>query len=157
MSNATPSLLPGNAPSAYGAGTAVGSPGAPSALPPATAAASGAKCGCNGGALATRTSAPVVGASTSLQAPSLRPGGTGASGAARTTWQSNVHVIGLWSINQDRNCWVYLDNVGWRNLSGDSESGLVAMNMLAAHAYQLGSPSYLYEEDDGRISQLYIW
>ena len=93
----------------------------------------------------------------SLQAPTLRPGTAGSAGAVTATWQSNVHITGLWSINQDRNCWVYLDTVGWRNLSGTSESGLVAMNMIAAHGHQLGSTSSLYEEDDGRISQLYVW
>jgi hypothetical protein len=68
-----------------------------------------------------------------------------------------VRVVGLWAINQDRNAWVYLDNVGWRKLSGTSESGLVSMNMLSAHAYQLGSSSSLYEGDDGSINQLYVW
>jgi hypothetical protein len=99
----------------------------------------------------------IVGASSSSQAPSLRPDSTNKAGAVTATWQSNVHVIGLWSINQDRNAWVYLDNVGWRKLSGASESGLVSMNMLAAHAYQLGSSSSLYEGDDGSINQLYVW
>jgi hypothetical protein len=155
MSDSKPSLLPGGSPSAGGAKTAAGAPAAPSALPPG-AAASGGKGRGTVGAAGKRTP-PAGGASTSLQAPSLRPGSSGAAGAVTATWQSNVHVIGLWSINQDRNCWAYLDTVGWRNLSGASESGLVAMNMLAAHAYQLGSASSLYEEDDGRISQLYVW
>ena len=60
-------------------------------------------------------------------------------------------------INQDRNCWTYLDTVGWRRLSEASESGLVAMNMLASDAYQLNATASLYEADDGRIAQLYVW
>ena len=132
---------------------------APSALPPAGAAAAGSKCGCDSGSASggSRLSAPPMAGGGALNAPSLRPGTAGAAGAVTATWQSNVHVVGLWSINQDRNCWAYLDNVGWRNLNNASESGLVAMNMLASHAYQLGSSSSLYEEDDGRISQLYVW
>jgi len=155
MSNTKPSLLPGNASGATnGAAT---STDAPSALPPAATTIGRDKCGCNDNSYVPHTAVRVVGTNVSLQAPSLRPGNAGGAGAVSATWQSNVHVMGLWSINQDRNCWVYLDNVGWRNLSGASESGLVAMNMLAAHACQLGSTTSLYEEDDGRISQLYVW
>lgn len=98
---------------------------------------------------------PATGMAT-MAAPSLRPSAGEVTGVA-ATWQSNVHVAGLWSINQDRNCWVYLDSVGWRNLSGASESGLVSLNMLASHAHQLGSSTSCYEEDDGRISQIYVW
>ena len=43
------------------------------------------------------------------------------------------------------------------SISDASESGLVAMNMIASHAYQLGTTSSLYEGDDGRIAQLYVW
>ena len=160
MANSTPSALPGKAPGAALTTSAAGSTNAPSALPPATStvAAGAGKCGCQGsGSTKVAGSSSSVGATAALQAPSLRPAATGSAGGATATWQSNVHVIGLWSINQDRNCWVYLDNVGWRNLSGASESGLVAMNMLASHAYQLGSTTSLYEEDDGSLSQLYVW
>jgi hypothetical protein len=155
MSNTIPSQLPGNAPGGIkGAEIATD---IPSALPPSTVATGSGKCGCNTSESAAQAAVPAVGANISLQAPSLRPGNAGSAGAVSATWQSNVHIAGLWSINQDRNCWAYLDNVGWRNLSGASESGLVAMNMLAAHAYQLGSTTSLYEENDGRISQLYVW
>jgi hypothetical protein len=152
MSNNSPTLLPGNTAN----NVAASASNVPTALPPATATVSGGKCGCNGSAAVSSASSVLVGASSSSQAPSLRPDSSNAS-AVTATWQSNVHINGLWSINQDRNAWVYLDNVGWRKLSGASESGLVAMNMLAAHAYQLGSSSSLYEGDDGSINQLYVW
>ena len=158
MAQSTPSALPGKAPGASLTTNASGAPSAPSASPPATAGATTGKCGCQGsGSTQSAGRASSVGAGASLQAPSLRPATAGSAGGATATWQSNVHVIGLWSINQDRNCWVYLDNVGWRNLSGASESGLVAMNMVASHAYQLGSTTSLYDEDDGSLSQLYVW
>ena len=153
MSNNTPTLLPGNTADNV---AAAGALNVPTALPPATATVSSGDCGCNGSTAVSSASSVLVGASSASQAPSLRPDSSNA-GAVAATWQSNVHVIGLWSINQDRNTWVYLDNVGWRRLSGASESGLVSMNMLAAHAYQLGSSSSLYEGDDGNISQLYVW
>lgn len=155
MSNSTPSMLPGSAPGAEA--TAGASVSVPSALPPVGATAGTGDCGCQGRGAAAVQSAAVGAAAASQQAPSLRPGAGRAGGAAAAAWHSNVHVVGLWSINQDRNAWVYLDDAGWRKLSGGSESGLVAMNMLAAHAYQLGSTTSLYEGDDGSISQLYVW
>jgi hypothetical protein len=95
-------------------------------------------------------------ADASMAAPSLKPGAAAAGGIA-AAWHSNVHVDGLWSINQDRNSWVYLDNGGWKKLSTRSPSGIVALTMVAAHAYEKHSVSSLYEADDGQISQLYVW
>jgi hypothetical protein len=92
----------------------------------------------------------------SMAAPSLKPSAAVAGGIA-AAWHSNVHVDGLWSINQDRNSWVYLDNGGWKKLSTQSPSGIVALTMVAAHAYEKHSVSSLYEADDGQISQLYVW
>jgi hypothetical protein len=92
----------------------------------------------------------------SMAAPSLKPG-AGTAGGVSAAWHSNVHVSGMWSINEDRNSWVYLDNGGWKRLSGQSISGIVALTMVAAHAYENNSISSLYEGDDGQISQLYVW
>lgn len=159
MTQSTPSMQPGNLSQSVRTGGQASAPGIPSAVPPFAAGRAKAGCGCSN-ASTTSQAAAATGAmargDAAIAAPSLRPGNVGA-GAVTATWQSNVHVVGLWSINQDRNCWAYLDTVGWRNLSGASESGLVAMNMLAAHAYQQGSSSSFYEEDDGRISQIYVW
>lgn len=154
MSDTQPSLKPGGA---AGAGTTSTS-NRPTAMPPAAAARSKGDCGCGGSTAGASGSAGalVAGSASASTAPSLRPAVT-AAGAVTATWQSNVHVSGMWSINQDRNAWVYLDTVGWRKLSDASESGLVAMNMIAAHAYQLGATASLYEGDDGRIEQLYVW
>ena len=95
-------------------------------------------------------------AGANVAAPSLRPAAAGVGGVA-ATWQSNIHVTGLWSINQDRNTSIYIDTVGWRKLSTASESGLVALNMLGANAYQQNAVASCYEEDDGQISQMYVW
>jgi hypothetical protein len=127
-------------------------------MPPASTARAQGDCGCGGSKASTAAAGGVLlaGSASASTAPSLRPTTT-AAGAVTATWQSNAHVSGMWSINQDRNAWVYLDTVGWRRLSDASESGLVAMNMIAAHAYQQGVTSNLYEGDDGRIAQLYVW
>lgn len=154
MAETNPSLMPGQTPGASVAAVS----NQPTAMPPAAVARADNGCGCNGASAsgATAAGAFAAGGGSASTAPSLRPASAGAGGAT-ATWQSNVHVAGLWSINQDRNCWTYLDTVGWRRLSEASESGLVAMNMLASHAYQLNATASLYEADDGRIAQLYVW
>src|SRR5262249_30752746 len=149
MNESRPSLSPGDAPRSGRAETGGGAPSAPSALPPVAATRAKTGCGCDGAAAAPRAASgalPPAFETASRAAPSLRPGSAGAAVAA--TWQSNVHLTGLWSINQDRNCWAHLDTVGWRGLSGVSESGLVSLNMLAAHAFQQGAIASCYEGDD---------
>ena len=146
-----PSMLPGQT----GRTNAAFASNTPTMQPPSAASRAVSGCGCQGGSSAGSAMA-VPAAGSSLAAPSLRPASAGA-GNASATWQNNAHVQGMWSINQDRNCWAYLNTVGWRNLSGASESGLVSLNMLAAHAYQSGAVGSYYEEDDGRISQIYVW
>jgi hypothetical protein len=92
-----------------------------------------------------------------MSAPSMLPDAVSVGGVA-AAWRSNVHVTGLWSINQDRNCWAYFDGgIGWRRLSATSESGLVSLAMLAANAYQMNTVASAYEENDGSISQMYVW
>ncbi|HVL21468.1 MAG TPA: hypothetical protein VM422_10890 [Amaricoccus sp.] len=153
MTNTVPSQMPG---APRGAKSQAGSaPGMPSAEPPARAAAH-ADCGCGGATAAAMAPTGLPAATAGGTAPALRPASAGAGGVA-ATWQSNVHVAGLWSINEDRNCWIYIDTVGWRKLSTTSESGLVALNMLAANAYQQNAVASCYEGDDGQISQIYVW
>lgn len=155
MADSMPSMLPGQA----GRASAALASNTPTMQPPASAARAASGCGCqraSGAAAGAPGAGAVPSAGSSLAAPSLRPASAGA-GNASATWQNNAHVSGMWSINQDRNCWAYLDTVGWRNLSGASESGLVSLNMLAAHAYQSGAVGSFYEEDDGRVSQIYVW
>lgn len=156
MAHSKPSMQPKNAPRSGRVEAGADRPGIPSAVPPGAAGRTKSGCDCEDTSTTSQGAVSAGAKALGSAAPALRPPGLAAGGVA-ATWQSNVHVAGLWSINQDRNCWVYLDTVGWRNLSGDSESGLVSMNMLAAHAYQQGSSSSFYEEDDGRISQIYVW
>jgi hypothetical protein len=55
-------------------------------------------------------------------APTLRPQSAGSGGGAGTKWLSSVHITAVWSINQDRNAWVYVDTTGWVKLSNASDS-----------------------------------
>ncbi len=91
---------------------------------------------------------------TSDTAPSLPLEGV-ASGIS--AWQNNKRINSLWSINQNRNSWVGVGGVGWKKLANNSDSAIVALSMLSAHAREKGSPVNYREESDGMIHEMYVW
>ena len=81
---------------------------------------------------------------------------TGTSGGI-TAWNNDKRVTALWSINQNRNAWVYINGVGWKRLSTASDSANLALTVLAAHAKQ-SQTNYTYrDESDGLIHESYVW
>ena len=56
------------------------------------------------------------------------------AGAGVTAWLNDKRITGLWSINQNRNSWVYVNGIGWKKLANNSDSAIVALSMLSAHA-----------------------
>lgn len=97
---------------------------------------------------------------TAYAMPTLEPpvGGIAARGSAggATAW-GNQTVGGLWSIAQDKNAWVYVNNDGWVKLSPASEPGIMAMTLLCASARQTGSPFNYRKEADNTIHEIYVW
>jgi len=77
--------------------------------------------------------------------------------ATATTWNNSAHINALWSINQDKNSWVGIAGIGWKKLSTASESGIVALTMLASTAKEKNSLVYYREESDARIHEFYVW
>jgi C1A family cysteine protease len=79
-----------------------------------------------------------------------------ALGIAETFWLNNRHVLGLWTIDQDRNAWVYLDgNIGWRRIAFDNDNIFIdTLNQLSA-AKLAKRPVNVYEEQ-GVIKQTYV-
>jgi hypothetical protein len=89
--------------------------------------------------------------------PTLAPPKARLAAAAVGAWISDTRVAALWSINQNRNSWVYIEGKGWRKLANNSDSAIVAFSTLAAHAKLLHT-SYSYrEEADGMIHETYVW
>jgi hypothetical protein len=132
---------------------------APTATPPAGAETAGGK------AAAT---APSQGPPTGVVAPpqpqasnpatALAMIGRAAAGkTAGGTWSNGQHVDALWSIHEDRNAWMSIQGVGWKKLSPRSESGIVALNALAANARVTQGQVSVREEDDGLVHELYVW
>jgi hypothetical protein len=88
-------------------------------------------------------------------APALLPADAAAAGV--TAWQNGKKITGLWSINQNRNSWLHVAGIGWRKLSNNSDSGIVALTMLGAHAREKATNVNYREESDGMIHEMYVW
>lgn len=84
------------------------------------------------------------------------PETTGERKGIGATWLNSKKITALWSINQNRNSWVYLTDTGWKRLADNSDSAVVALTMLASHAQQAGATVNALE-DAGKITQLYVW
>lgn len=82
---------------------------------------------------------------------------TAAISAGISAWQNNKQINALWSINQNRNSWVGVSGVGWKKLANNSDSAIVALTMLAAHAREKGSVVNYREESDGMVYEMYVW
>jgi hypothetical protein len=83
--------------------------------------------------------------------------GIGAVSKLATVWNNSQIVNALWSINEDRNSWVGIAGVGWVKLSTGSDSGVVALTMLASHAKALQSSINYRQESDGMVHEIYAW
>src|SRR5262245_49744920 len=88
-------------------------------------------------------------------APSAMPPAQAAAGA--TVWQSDKRVSALYSINQNRNSWVLVQDIGWKKLANTSDSSVVALSILSASAKQTQTRYDYREEADGMIHEIYVW
>jgi hypothetical protein len=88
--------------------------------------------------------------------PTLQVASDGAL-AAVGAWNNNKRITALWTINQNRNSWMHVDGVGWKRLSTASESGIVALTRLAAHARERNSVVNYRDEADGMVHEIYVW
>jgi hypothetical protein len=79
------------------------------------------------------------------------------SSADAALWRQDVRVNALWSINQNRNSWMSVNGVGWRQLAPTSDSGIVALTILASHGKQTQTRVDYREEADGKVYEIYAW
>ena len=91
--------------------------------------------------------------------PSLVPPqeSSGIQGGITSTWQNDKRITALWSINQDRNSWVYVNGIGWKRLANNSASAIVALTTLSGNARQTQTAVNYREEADGMIYEMYVW
>jgi C1A family cysteine protease len=71
------------------------------------------------------------------------------------SWINGKLVRGLWSIDQDRNAWVYLDGAGWRRVASDNDNIFFDQLTQLASAKNSGRPVNVYDEA-GVIRQVYV-
>jgi C1A family cysteine protease len=80
----------------------------------------------------------------------------GATAVAETMWLNNRQVVGLWTIDQDRNAWVFLDGgIGWRKIAFDSDTVFMDMLTQFSMAKLAHRPVNVYEEN-AVIKQAYV-
>ncbi len=87
-------------------------------------------------------------------APSLPIEDQGQTGI--TAWHNNKRFTALWCMTQNRNAWAGVSGMGWKRLSNKSDAGIVALNMLAAHAREKNA-RINFREDKGMIREIYVW
>lgn len=67
-------------------------------------------------------------------------------------------MTGFWrGCGADRNAWMHLDGIGWRKFADNSDSAIMAFNIIAAHVKTTGKGANYYEGDDGKVNTLYVW
>ena len=71
-------------------------------------------------------------------------------------WHNNKKITGLWTSNQNRNSWFYVEGVGWKKIADNSDTAVVALTILASHALQTGVNVNALE-DAGKVTQIYAW
>jgi len=104
--------------------------------------------------------AALVAESTPLAGPTVLPPTVAVEAAEEgvaATWQTNVRIDALWSIDETRNAWVRVVGVGWRKIYNGRDGAFQALTTLAAQARQTGRPVNLREESDGMIYEIYLW
>ncbi|TCO50334.1 hypothetical protein EV646_102408 [Kribbella antiqua] len=94
-------------------------------------------------------------------APTLAPPTAGelaaAGEAAAATWHTNKRIDALWSIDQPRNAFIHVVDLGWRKLYNGRDGAFQALCSLASQARQTNRICHLREEADGMIYEIYLW
>ena len=72
------------------------------------------------------------------------------------TWLNKKLITGLWSVNQERSAAAYVDGVGWRRMSNESDSIFSAMVTMLSAAKVAKSPVNLRVEGEV-IREVYIF
>ena len=100
----------------------------------------------------------MVNGAAAAAAPALEPPtGEVVGGVAASTWVQNVQVNALWSINQNRNSWAAFATKGWQKFADNSDSAIMALTTLAAHARVAQGVTSYRSESDNKVHEIYVW
>ena len=70
----------------------------------------------------------------------------GVNGIVDNYWINSKKVVGLWAINEERNAWVYLSDIGWRKISNNNDDGFINTLTQLAVAKAVGATVNVYLE-----------
>lgn len=81
------------------------------------------------------------------------------SDAGFGAWNSNLRIVGTWSIAESRNFWINVGTIGWRKCANNSDSAIMSLGILCTAARQNNNPVNYFETDDANklIAQIYVW
>jgi C1A family cysteine protease len=71
------------------------------------------------------------------------------------SWITATKVKGLWTTDQDRNAWAFLEGAGWRKVAPDNLNIFIDMLTQLATAKNAGRPVNVYD-NAGVIEQIYV-
>jgi C1A family cysteine protease len=77
------------------------------------------------------------------------------NGIEDTRWYNNVLILGLWTIDQTRNAWVYVSGHGWKKISNDNDTIFYTMLTQLATAKSGQRRVNLYVVK-GMVRQVYV-
>jgi hypothetical protein len=78
------------------------------------------------------------------------------TGFGASLWYNNKKITALWAINQNRNSWINLSDVGWKRIANNSDSAVIALSILGSNALQTNHIVNVREED-GLVKEMYVW
>jgi C1A family cysteine protease len=70
-------------------------------------------------------------------------------------WRKNTRVQGLWSLDEERNAWVYAKDVGWRRIASADDATFATLLVEMSMAKAAARPVDLLDKD-GIITQAYV-
>ena len=79
----------------------------------------------------------------------------GVNGILETFWLNNKRVQGLWTIDQTRNAWAYIQDTGWRRVAFDNDNIFFDLLNLLVTAKSANRPVNVFQ-DQGVIKQIYV-
>jgi C1A family cysteine protease len=79
----------------------------------------------------------------------------GVNGIVETGWLNNKKVQGLWTIDQTRNAWAYIQDAGWRRVAFDNDNIFFDLLNLLVTAKSANRPVNVYQ-DQAVIKQIYV-
>lgn len=89
--------------------------------------------------------------------PTLEPPVASLGEEEVAVWLNDKRISMVWSISENRNVFVAVTGVGWKKLANNSDSAIVALNIMACNARQMNSSVNYREEADGMIHEMYVW